>query len=116
MSSTLCLAPRSLFGVFELDTNGTVLYCGKVENSHLTVSQPDLVGRNLFEELADFKDSFKLQKRFRRFVNDSNSTANFNFSFYIQEKVVEAKVMMVRVHMKSDENNGDLIVVDIRKV
>lgn len=116
MSSTLCLTPRSLFGVFELDTDGTVLYCGKVENSHLTELQPDLVGRNLFEELADFEESSKLQKRFKRFVNDSRPTDNFNFSFYIQEKVIEAKIMMVRVHVRSNEKNGDLIVVDIRKV
>ncbi|HSK73672.1 MAG TPA: PAS domain-containing protein [Pyrinomonadaceae bacterium] len=116
MSSILCLTPRSLFGVFELDTDGTVLYCGKVENSHLTELQPDLIGRNLFEELADFKDCDKLQKRFRRFVRDSRPTDNFNFSFDLGEKAVEAKIMMVRVRVRSDENNGDLIVVDIRKV
>lgn len=116
MSSTLCLTPHSLFGVFELDTDGTVLYCGKVENSHLTELQPDLVGRNLFEELADFGESSNLQKRFKRFVNASRPTDNFNFSFDLGEKAVEAKIMMVRVRVRSDENNGDLIVVDIRKV
>lgn len=115
MSSTLCLTPCSLFSVFELNTDGTVIYCGRMENNHLTDFQPDLVGRNFFEDLDDFKNSRKLQKRFRRFVNDSRSTENFNFSFYLDEKIIEAKVLMVRVSMRSDEKKGDLIVVDIRR-
>lgn len=115
MSTVSNLTPQNLFGVFELDTAGTVLYCGARKDSNTLEPELNLVGRNFFEEASAFENVRGFQNRFKRFVSDSFSTDSFNFSFRTREKVTEAKVMLLNVRERDFDNSASLVIVDIRK-
>ena len=115
MNTASNLTPQNLFGVFELDSAGTVLYYGARGERNLVELKLNLVGRNFFEEAATFENVSEFQRRFERFVGDSSPTDNFNFSFRSRENVTKAKVMLLHVRERDFDKSADLIVVDIRK-
>ncbi|MCA1624783.1 MAG: hypothetical protein LC768_00965 [Acidobacteria bacterium] len=115
MDTVSNLTPHNLFGVFELDSAGTVMYYGKRNDGNLLESKPNLIGRNFFEEAATFENVLDFQRRFKRFVSDSFSTDNFNFSFRSREDVTEAKVMLLHVRERDFDKSINLVIVDIRK-
>ena len=115
VKTTSCLTPQNFIGIFELDSTGTVFYCGAHSNEKFVEAKPNLMGCNFFEEIAAFENGGEFQRRFKRFFNDSFATDNFNFSFSSCAHDEEFRVKLVRVCERDYEGNVDLVIVDIRK-
>lgn len=115
MQAKSSITAADLFGVFELDSSGTVLYYGARDKSRQLESKTNLIGRNFFEEITAFENAPEFQRRFKRFINDSAATENFDFSFQTREKVTKAKVMMLHVRERDFDKNANLVIVDIRE-
>lgn len=110
------LTSKDLGGLFELDAEGMVYYSRLRRNRELFETEPDVVGRNFFDEIAGFENVDEFRRRFRYFVKGSNSIENFNFDFRFAENAVPMRVMLVRVSETESSDNTRLIIVDIRKL
>ena len=105
-----------VFGLFELDLMGTVMY-SRIDSSNSSVNlPPNLVGLNFFDEVAPVQDSEKLRQRFRYFAKGSDSAEKFTFTSQVDEQPTEVKVLLTQINERDYNGNEKFIIVDIRKV
>ncbi|MGI9034751.1 MAG: hypothetical protein ACR2GD_01815 [Pyrinomonadaceae bacterium] len=116
MSLISCLTPQNLFGVYELDASGAVLYYkGTNDRQADDSATANLTGCDFFDEIGCFQNVKEFQRRFKNFAADSHPADTFDFNFYLNEQALPVKVKMVRVRERHDSENTNLIIVDIRK-
>lgn len=107
-------ASPNTYGLFELDTAGTVLY-SKINRRSSTANLPaDLIGLNFFDEIAPFKNIEEFRRRFRYFAKGSETAERFTFSSELEENRVELNVMLTRISEREFDGEKKLIIVDIR--
>ncbi len=105
-----------VFGLFELDLTGTVMY-SKVDPNNSSVSlPPSLIGLNFFDEVAPFGNSEEIRRRFRYFAKGSDSADKFTFTYQTDEQPMEVKVMLTQIKEREYNGSEKFIIVDIRKV
>lgn len=109
------LTPLNLCGIYELDTGGKIIYCGAHSSDGYFKRNSDMVGNNFFE-IARFENVEDFQRRIKSFLQNLNSTENFNFDCRFSESVSNVKVKLVRVSEGEFEGNSAFVIVDIRKV
>ena len=100
--------------LFELDDAGTILYCrsNQLSNHNLT----EFVGRNLFDESAQFENIEEFRHRVNSFVKSDDATQKFSFECQIKNKIIPMKIMLVRVGGRFDGERDKTTLVDIRKI
>ena len=116
MNLILALTAKDLGGLFELEADGTVVYSKLRKNKEAFETEPSVVGHNFFEEVAAFENIDEFRNRFRYFVKGSSSIENFNFDFRYENNKMPARVMLVRVNENGFDRQGNLIIMDIRKI
>lgn len=105
-----------VFGLFELDLMGTVMY-SKVDPKNSSVNLPqDLTGLNFFDEVSPFQNSEEIRRRFRYFAKSSDSADKFTFTYQADEQPMEVKVMLTQISEREFNGSEKFIIVDIRKV
>ncbi len=105
-----------IFGLFELDAAGTVMY-SKIDAPPDGIGLPaDLVGRNFFDEIAPFENDAEIHRRFYCFAKSSDAAEKFTFTYSGEQPPIEIKVMLTQVRQREYDERGKLIIVDIRKV
>jgi len=109
------ITSQELFGLFELDTVGTVLYSRVRENNQLLNSKPDWVGQNYFEEVAPFENINEFRRRFTNFVKGRHSAESFTFDCRFQETIIPVKVLMSGAYEVSSSEPANIVILDIRK-
>ena len=98
-------------GLFEIDDAGTVLYCRTSAEKPASVS-----GFNFFDEVAPFENMAEFRRRFNGFIKSHISSKSFSFNCRINGEIVPAKILLVRIIERSDNERADAIIVDIRKI
>jgi hypothetical protein len=110
------LTSQSLFGLFELDSTGKVLY-SKVESDGIFDNRKTaLAGLNFYEEVATFKNINEFRRQLDRFTNGGDPVENFNFTCRYDDGSEQVKVRLVRVSEREYDGRAKLTIVDIRKV
>lgn len=105
-----------IFGLFELDSFGTILY-SRIDAGNSSVNLPrDLIGRNFFDEIAPFGRTEEFRRRFRYFAKGSDSAEKFTFTDYSDEDSSEVKVMLTQISEREYNGSEKFIIVDIRKI
>lgn len=105
-----------IFGLFELDTAGTVMY-SKVDPHTSSVNPAtSLIGRNFFDELASFENVAEIHQRFRYFAKGSDAAEKFTFTYLYERQPVAVKVMLMQISQREYDERGKVIIVDIIKV
>lgn len=105
-----------IFGLFELDTAGNVLYSRiDLENSNINPAT-NLIGRNFFEEVAVPENATELRRRFQYFAGGSRPAEKFTFTYQNERQPVEVKIMLTQITEREFDTRGKLIIMDIRKV
>lgn len=108
--------PAKVFGLFELDLFGTVLY-SRVDANNSSMNLPhDLVGLNFFDEIAPFGRTEELRRRFRYFAKSNDSAEKFTFTDQSGENFSEVKVMLTQISEREYNGSEKFIIVDIRKI
>src|SRR3954470_19824005 len=69
------------YGLLELDANGTVLYFKPDREKEVYYSAADLVGRNLFTDVAPLTEAKDFQDRIKSFRRSPSPADSFNFTF-----------------------------------
>jgi len=103
-----------MFGLFELDDSGNVLYsrAHPIERRDSTASST--VGQNFFREVAKFENREDLRSHFRQFVASRSPADNFKFDCVFGQRTVKARISMIRGHEADAEHYADIVIMDIR--
>lgn len=109
------LNPLNLCGIYELDTDGKIVYCGTHSSDGFFNRNTDLIGNNFFE-IADFENIENFRRHINHFFQNSTSVENFNFDCHFSESVSNVKVKLVRVSERESEGSSMFVIVDIRKI
>lgn len=108
-------ASAKVFGLFELDLMGTVMY-SKVDSNYSSLNlPPSLIGLNFFDEVAPFQNSEEIRRRFRYFAKGSEAADKFTFTYDAEEHPVEVKVMLTQINEREYNGSEKFIIVDIRR-
>lgn len=104
-----------IFGLFELSDEGTVLY-SRADAPRAAERSPENVGRNFFDEVAPFENTEEFRRCLNRFIQGNYPSESFNFNCQINNQNIPAKVMLVRIIERSNEERAKTTIVDIRRV
>lgn len=103
-------------GLFEISDAGTVLYC-RTAGEKLSYEKSALaIGRNFFDDVAPFENTEELRRHFNHFIKSDNPSENFNFTCLVESREIPAKIMLVRITERSDDERAKTTIVDIRKI
>ncbi|HEY0323902.1 MAG TPA: PAS domain-containing protein [Pyrinomonadaceae bacterium] len=101
-------------GLLELDANGTVLYFKPERESISSCSEADIVGRNLFSDIAPIADAVKFHERINTFRRRHAPADSFHFTFNSGLSNLAVKVLLARIHEQSLLGNTESILVHVR--
>ena len=111
--SSLILGPQKLFGLLELDLQGTVIF-SKLEGDEKLATAADLVGRNFFSEVATFLNVAEFRRHFETFDNNPRSgSSSFMFNCDYEDGAVPVKVLLAR--LREDTKYPRSVLVYIKK-
>jgi len=106
--------PDKLFGFFELDTAGTVLYSRTTCDSNHSVFL-DLNGRNFFEELVKFENREEFRRLVNHFVDSETQADSFTFTCCCDEGLMPIRVLLARLRALRDGEQKTLTLLHIRR-
>jgi hypothetical protein len=104
------------FGLFELSSDGTVLYSRANRSLQDGVSSIDMIGRDFFREVAAFENKEDLRHHFRSFLVSSRPADSFGFDCDYGERSVRTKITMTRGHETADARTDSIVIMDIKQV
>ncbi|MGI8556558.1 MAG: hypothetical protein ACR2LT_09425 [Pyrinomonadaceae bacterium] len=113
---TIELFEQGNIGLFEINDEGTVLYCRAFAEKFFYEKSAASVGRNFFDDVAPFENMEELRRHFNKFIKSHSSTTNFSFNCRIKSRSIPAKVMLVRIVERSNTERAEFTIVDIRKI
>lgn len=116
MTSASLIGQQKLFGLFELDAAGTVLYSRIEPDEDGDAIPPSVAGRNFFDEVAQFKNAEELRRRIGDFANGDGQADNFHFTCRCDDGPLLVKVLLARIRERSDGAHTKSILVHMRKV
>ncbi len=107
---------QNLFGLFELDATGTVLYSRTEPDEKASAATPaDISGHNFFDEVAPFENVDEFRRRIGNFTNSFTHADNFNFILQFGDRSLPVRVLLARIRERSDGDSIKSILVHIRK-
>jgi len=105
----------NMFGLYELDGEGNVLYSRMYDRKDLGGSNGRAVGQNFFQDVAEFENRDALRQHFRRFLASTNPADSFRFECLFGGCSVPAKIFMTRGHESDYEHTSGIVIMDIRR-
>jgi hypothetical protein len=100
--STSLLNQRKVFGLFEPDPSGTILYSRIEPDGEAHQGAPNVVGHNFFDEVAPFENSEELRQRISNFINSEGQAENFHFTCQCDAGRLPAKALLARIRERSN--------------
>lgn len=104
-----------LFGLFELDNAGTILYSRPSENGDPQQDGHSVVGRNFFEEIGTIDNEDFLRRHFKNFLDSNRSVDSFVFEGGFSETPLKVKVLMTRGHETGQDSDSRIVILDIKR-
>ena len=102
-------------GLFEITDAGTVLYCRTATGKLPYEKSAAAVGRNFFDDVAPFENTEELRRYFNHFIKSDYPSENFTFTCRVKSRNIPAKVMLVRITERSNDERAKTTIIDIRK-
>jgi hypothetical protein len=115
MMKTSLLDQQKLFGLFELDPAGTVLYSRVEPDGHSSSTRTDVAGHNFFDEVAPFENVEEFRQHISDFTLSSGQADNFNFTCRMNDDSLPVRVLLARIRERSNGARTKSILVHIRK-
>jgi hypothetical protein len=114
MSVSLLTEPE-LFGLFELDDAGTVLYSRIEADGEPDDTRPDISGLNFYEQVAPFENVEEFRRRVTQFARGASPADNFNFDCRYEGYAQPVKVLLARIRERVNHDRTKSVLVHIRK-
>lgn len=106
---------QKLFGLFELDPSGTVLYSRIEPEAKSDGTTFDFSGRNFYEEVAPFENVEEFRRRVNQFTSGASPADNFNFNCLYGDSTQPVRVLLARVRERTSNDRTKSVLVHIRK-
>lgn len=108
---------RKLFGLFELDSAGTVLYM-RLEPGSGTPSggAPDYMGQNFYKEVAPFSNVGEFRSQLEEFRRGSEPAHSMEFTCDYEDGPLLVRILLARIRERSETDVTRSILVNIRRV
>ncbi len=113
--STSLISQQKLFGLFELDATGTVLYSRIEPDGSSSHTGPSVAGTNFFREVVPFGNVEDLRHRLDRFTRGPSPADSFNFVCQYDNGPQPVRVLLVRIRERSRGEKTKSVLVHIRK-
>ena len=114
MSASL-LNEQALFGLFELDAVGTVLYYRIEPDGEPCGTLPDMAGRNFYDEVAPFENVEEFRRCVTQFTCSASPADSFNFNCRYEDRIEPVKVLLARILERVNRNKTKSVLVHIRR-
>lgn len=109
------LTGQRLFGLFELDAAGTVLYSRVETEGRAGEAQPDVAGRNFYEEVAPFGNVEEFRSRVMQFTHGGSPADSFHFNCLYDGAAMPVRVLLARIRERTSHDRTKSVLVHIRK-
>ena len=108
---------RKLFGLFELDSEGTVLYTRLEPDGGVPpVGAPDYTGRNFHAEVVPFRNAVEFRSRLDEFSRGLQPAHSMDFTCDYEDGPLLVRVLLARIRERSQADVTKSILVHIRRV
>jgi hypothetical protein len=114
MSASL-LTGEELFGLFELDEAGTILYSRIEPDGQPGGGGPDMSGCNFYEEVAPFENVAEFRRLVTEFAHGASPADSFKFDCRYDGCVHPVKVLLARIRERTDYDRIKSVLVHIRR-
>jgi hypothetical protein len=114
--SASVIVEQKFFGLVELGTDGIVLYSrieGDDGDRHFPATSS--TGRNFYGEVLPFRNVDEFQNCLDSFIRGPHQANSFLFTCQYEDGPVHVKVLLARVHERSEHDVTKSILVHIRK-
>lgn len=98
-------------GLVELDDAGTVLYYNR-EGGALS---HEMVGRNFYTDVAPVADAREFRNALAAFRRAHAPSHSFNFTFQTGDASCHTRILLARIHEKSEAGGRGSLLVQIKK-
>jgi len=107
---------EKLFGLLELDTDGTVLY-SRIDNGENVrdLNASGIRGLNFYTEVAPFKNAKEFQECLEDFQLSHQQASTIDFICQYEDGPLKVRVLMARIREYSGPNTTKSILVHFRK-
>jgi hypothetical protein len=109
------LTAKELFGLFELDAAGTVLYYRIEPSEEHGATSPDTAGRNFFDEVAPFENVEEFRHCVTQFTHGAKLADSFNFNCRYEGCAQPVRVLMARIREDVNRLNTKSVLVHFRR-
>jgi hypothetical protein len=118
MMRTLIYNRQKLFGLYELDDAGLVLYSRiEADGSESGVrAVADAAGQNYFDEVAPFENVDEFRLLIANFTRGHRLADSFNFTCRLDDGPLPVRVLLARIRERTNGEQLKSILVHIRKV
>lgn len=108
---------QKLFGLFELDAAGTVLYMRlEMDGARSFGLAPDYTGQNFFTEVVPFRNVVEFRGHLDGFRQGSQPALSIDFTCDYEDGPLLVKMLLARIHERSEADVTRSILVHIRRV
>lgn len=90
------------FGLFELDSAGTVIHYSPQKPEEMNARKENVVGRNFFDDLIAVAEASDLKSRFHRFMAEGISVERLTVNFPSLESSIKVQIMMAHITEQSE--------------
>lgn len=109
------MTKQKLFGLFELDAAGTVLYSRVEPEGDAPAVRPDFAGRNFYAEVAPFENVEEFRRRVTGFAQGVSPAHTFSFDCRYGGDTLPVSVLLARVRERTCGERTRSVLVHIRK-
>jgi hypothetical protein len=113
--SVSLLNAQELFGLFELDAVGKVLYHRIEPSGETGVASPDMTGHNFYEEVASFENVEEFRHRVTQFTSGASPADSFSFDCRYEDHAQPVKVLLARIRERVHRERTKSVLVHIRQ-
>ena len=106
---------QKLFGLFELDDIGTVLYSRIEPDGDARGAGPNVAGHNFYDEVIPFENVEEFRERIDSFAHSEVQVGNFNFTCQLDDESLSVRVLLARIRERSSSDRTKSLLVHIRK-
>jgi hypothetical protein len=105
----------NVFGLYELSSDGTILYTRPRTDDGLSEPEEGIIGRDFFRDIGLCENIEDLRRHFRRFIMGDQPVDVFTFDCILEREVVRAKILMTRAFEHDHDHAGGIVIMDIRQ-
>jgi hypothetical protein len=104
-----------LFGLFELDTTGIVLYHRIDPMTEPCTGSPGMAGRNFYDEIAPFENREEFRRCVTQFTLGAKTADSFDFDCRYEGNAQPVRVLLARIRDGMNPDHTKSVLVHIRR-